>query len=155
MSIAVDNKMLHDENAAQGSDVFSRDWLDYLKETWNQEDGLAEQLRMAHFNSIVAFGLLDEDSPRAFLVIRDGEVREVSTCSDDDPDWDLRADRTQWERWLNDPPGLFALGMAFTTRSLQFRRGNYPAMIKDPLMAESFKKSFMLMAEAYQRTSHY
>lgn len=154
MSIAVDHKMLHDANVAQGSGVFSQDWLEHLKDTWNQEDGLAEQLRLAHFNSIVAFGLPDEDSPRAFLTIRDGEVSEVGTCSEDDPDWDLRADQKQWECWLNDPPGLFALGMAFTTRSLQFRRGNYPAMIKDPLMAESFKKSFMLMAEAYRRTSH-
>jgi hypothetical protein len=144
--------MLHDENIAQGSGVFSREWLDHLKNTWNQKDGLAEQLRAAHFNSVVAFGLPDEDSPRAFLVIREGAVLEVATRSDDDPDWDLRADRKQWERWLNDPPGLLALGMAFTTRSLQFRRGNYLAMIKDPLMAESFKKSFMLMAEAYQRT---
>ncbi len=144
--------MLHDENAVQGSAVFSKDWLDHLKEQWNRKDGLAEQLRAARFDSIVAFGLVDEEAPRAFLVIRNGAVQEVATSSDDDPDWDLRADRQQWERWLNDPPGLFALGMAFTTRSLQFRRGNYPAMIKDPLMAESFKKSFMLMAEAHRRS---
>ncbi len=144
--------MLHDENVAQELVFFSRDWLDHLKEQWNRKDGLAEQLRAAQFDSVVAFGLLDEEAPRAFLVIRNGEVREVATRCDDDPDWDLRADPKQWERWLNDPPGLFALGMAFTTRSLQFRRGNYPAMIKDPLMAESFKKSFMLMAEAHRRS---
>ncbi len=144
--------MLHDENIAHDSPMFSKDWLNHLKESWNRKDGLAEQLRAAHFDSVVAFGLLDEDAPRAFLVIRNGEVREVATRCEDDPDWDLRADRQQWERWLNDPPGLFALGMAFTTRSLQFRRGNYPAMIKDPLMAESFKKSFVLMAEAHRRS---
>jgi len=144
--------MLHDENLAHDSAMFSTDWLNHLKDSWNRKDGLADQLRTAHFDSVVAFGLLDEEAPRAFLVIRDGEVREVATRREDEPDWDLRADRQQWERWLNDPPGLFALGMAFTTRSLQFRRGNYPAMIKDPLMAESFKKSFALMAEAHRRS---
>lgn len=135
--------------------MFSQDWLKELQESWNQKDGLAEQLSAAQFDSVVAFGLVDEEAPRAFLVIRNGQVSRVATHSDDAPDWDLRAEPQQWETWLNDPPGLFALGMAFTTRSLQFRRGNYPSMIKDPLMAESFKKSFMLMAEAHRRTSHH
>jgi hypothetical protein len=135
--------------------MFSKLWLNELKDSWNQKDGLAEQLQAAQFDSVVAFGLVDEDSPRAFLVIRNGQVSEVATQSMEAPDWDLRADSQQWESWLNDPPGLFALGMAFTTRSLQFRRGNYPAMIKDPLMAESFKKSFVLMAEAHKRVEHH
>jgi hypothetical protein len=131
--------------------VFSPKWLEVLRDEWNRKEGLANQLRQVGFNSVVAFGVLDEEQPRAYLVIRDGEIDEVRVSTSNSPQWDIRADESQWQSWFSEPPGLLALGMAFTSRSLQFRQGNYPAMIKDPLMAESFVRSFALMSKAQKK----
>ncbi len=128
--------------------VFSIEWLELLRQEWNRREGLSDQLRQVGFSSVVAFGVPQEEQPRAYLVIRNGEIDEVKKLASDLPQWDLRADESQWQAWFSEPPGLIALGMAFTNRSLQFRHGNYPAMIKDPLMAESFVRSFALMSKA-------
>lgn len=131
--------------------VFSTEWLEMLQIEWNRKEGLSSQLRQVGFSSVVAFGLPQEEQPRAYLVIRNGEIDEAKKQSLGLPQWDLRADESQWQSWFSEPPGLLALGMAFTNRSLQFRHGNYPAMIKDPLMAESFVRSFALMSRAQKK----
>lgn len=131
--------------------VFSAEWLEVLRIEWNRREGLSSQLRQVGFSSVVAFGLPQEEQPRAYLVIRNGEIDEAKKQSSGLPQWDLRADESQWQSWFSEPPGLLALGMAFTNRSLQFRHGNYPAMIKDPLMAESFVRSFALMSRAQKK----
>jgi len=135
--------------ADSGTDVFSCQWLETLKEEWNQERGLASQLRQINFTSVVAFGLPDEEMARAYLIVRGGEIKTVAFRYDSTPDWDIRAQMSQWQEWLIEPPGLLALGMAFTQGLMQFRKGSYPAMIKDPLMADSFVRSFALMSKAY------
>jgi hypothetical protein len=40
---------------------------------------------------------------------------------------------------------MMGLSMAYMTRKLQFRVGDYTAMIKDPRMAKPFIKSFSVM----------
>ena len=131
--------------------LFSTEWLDVLRNEWNRKEGLSSQLREVGFNSVVAFGVPQEEQPRAYLVIRNGEIDEMNKPVSGLPQWDIRADESQWQSWFSEPPGLLALGMAFTSRSLQFRQGNYPAMIKDPLMAESFVRSFALMSRAQKK----
>jgi hypothetical protein len=41
---------------------------------------------------------------------------------------------------------MMGLSMAYITRKLQFRVGDYTAMIKDPRMAGPFVKSFAVMS---------
>jgi hypothetical protein len=139
-------------NSSTGSmQLFSSEWQEVLRNEWNRKDGLARQLRQLKFNSVVAFGVPQEQQPRAYLVIRNGEIIEMEAPKSAPPQWDLRADESQWQSWFADPPGLLALGMAFTNKSLQFRQGNYPDMIKDPLMAESFVRSFALISRAQKK----
>lgn len=142
---------LSNPSSAVPQAVFSTEWLEVLRKEWNRKDGLSGQLRQVGFSSVVAFGVPQEEQPRAYLVIRNGEIDEVKKLASDQPQWDLRAEESQWQSWFSEPPGLLALGMAFTNRSLQFRHGNYPAMIKDPLMAESFVRSFALMSRAQKK----
>ena len=142
---------LSNRPSADLQQVFSAEWLEVLRIEWNRREGLSSQLRQVGFSSVVAFGLPQEEQPRAYLVIRNGEIDEAKKQSPGLPQWDLRADESQWQSWFSEPPGLLALGMAFTNRSLQFRHGNYPAMIKDPLMAESFVRSFALMSRAQKK----
>lgn len=62
--------------------------------------------------------------------------------------WDMRASQGDWEKWLKKPPGMMGLGIAYTSRKLQFAVGDYGAMVKDPRMAGPFVKSFAAMAKA-------
>ena len=61
-------------------------------------------------------------------------------------DWDLRASRDTWEGWRKSPPGMMALGMAYTTGKLRFVKGDYLAMLKNPDMAAPFVRSFGVMS---------
>ncbi|MCK5724985.1 MAG: hypothetical protein KAI84_20785, partial [Gammaproteobacteria bacterium] len=58
----------------------------------------------------------------------------------------LRASKENWQKWFKKPPGMMALGMAYTSRQLKFKKGDYVSMIKDPRMAGPFLKSFTVMA---------
>ena len=43
---------------------------------------------------------------------------------------------------------MMSLGVAYTSRKLKFRVGDYGAMVKDPRMAGPFIKSFSAMGKA-------
>ncbi len=131
-------------------DPFTERWLASLREEWNRPGGLGDELEKIGFDSVVAFGLPDEDAPRACLVIRAGHIVEASAGDCREAEWDIRASRAQWLAWLREPPGLLAIGMAFTSGALSIRRGDYAAMIKDPVMAEMFVTSFAVMSRAYR-----
>jgi hypothetical protein len=60
--------------------------------------------------------------------------------------WDLRADLDYWEQWKTKGLNMMGLGMAYMSRKLQFRVGDYTSMIKDPRMAGPFIKSFTVMS---------
>ena len=61
--------------------------------------------------------------------------------------WDLRAHADNWNQWIQDPPGMMAIGMAYTTRKLKFFKGDYSAIIRDPRMTGPFIKSFAVMKD--------
>lgn len=126
--------------------LFCSDWgLKFIDE-WNAESGLAGSLGGIGFSSVVAFGYIDEENPRLCLRIEDGKVAGIGSCDDLKADWDVRASAEQWQEWMEHPPGLMALGMAYTRRSLQFRAGDYVAMVKDPAMATPFVKCIEVMS---------
>lgn len=131
--------------------MFSEAWLAELTREWNSDSVLASRLGPRAFDAIVAFGVPEEDAPRFYLGIRAGVVEEAARGVPDSPDWDIRASEKQWRAWFAEPPGLLALGVAFTNRTLEIRRGNYTAMIKDPDMADAFVRSFAVMARAFRK----
>lgn len=135
------------------SSVLTRDWVQAYVDEWNDDASFVETLAEAGFSARVAYGMSDEAGPRAVLKVHNGRVVQAEPMSEKPTDWDLRADNDQWRRWLQEPPGLFALGIAFTSRGLQFRSGDYSSMIKNPPIAGSFVHSFVLMSRAFQRVN--
>ncbi|RMF84392.1 MAG: SCP-2 sterol transfer family protein [Nitrospirae bacterium] len=128
------------------AELFSPEWMKAFGEEWNKEPGLAEALGKIGFNSVIAYGFDDEVEPRGVLVVENGKVTYAGPPRDGDQfNWDLRAKKKNWEKWLSKPPGMAGLGMAYTTRKLKFEIGDYTAMIKDPRMAPPFVKSFVVM----------
>lgn len=127
------------------ADIFAVQWMQKMVDEWNKEPELANELSNIGFNSTIAYGFENEDEPRAVLVIKKGKAVSGDVFSYQEFNWDLRASKEDWQKWFNKPPGMMALGMAYTSRKLRFKKGDYTAMIKDPRMAGPFLKSFIVM----------
>ncbi len=130
----------------QVKDLFSDRWLARFGDAWNAEPELYDALGRIGFDATIGYGFKGEDKPRGVVVVRDGKVVSTKPFSGEPLDWDLRADMSTWESWIDEPPGMMGVGMAYTSSKLQFVVGDYAAMIKDPRMAGPFMKSFAVMA---------
>jgi hypothetical protein len=127
--------------------MFSEDWMQSFQTAWNKEPGLADALQQIKFNSVIAYGYVDEAQPLAVIRVENGQVVSAGSYQGENLNWDLRASPENWEKWRKSPPGMMGLGMAYTTGKLKFLVGDYGAMVKDPRMAGPFIKSFAVMAK--------
>ncbi len=128
------------------ADIFSAQWMQKMMNEWNKEPELANELSNIGFNSTIAYGFDNEDEPRGVLILEEGAAVLGTIFVDQEFNWDLRASKENWQKWFKKPPGMMALGMAYTSRQLKFKKGDYVSMIKDPRMAGPFLKSFTVMA---------
>ena len=129
------------------ADLFSNEWAQSFKDAWNADEEITASLQHAGFNSVVAFGMPENDEPSFVMTIENGVVSSVNTASVDDIKWDIRATVEDWLSLIVKPPGLMKLGIAYTSRKLRFRKGDYATMIRDPSLAGAFVKSFALMGK--------
>ena len=127
------------------ADIFAGQWMQKFMNEWNKEPELANELLNIGFNSTIAYGFDNEDEPRGILVIANGQAILGATFDAHQCNWDLRASKENWKKWFKKPPGMMALGIAYTSRKLKFVKGDYTSMIKDPRMAGPFLKSFVVM----------
>jgi hypothetical protein len=126
-------------------ELFSEEWIKGFMGQWNDEPELSDALAEIGFKSVIAYGLDGEDQPRAYLKVENGKATDAGVYSGQAVNWDLRASAEQWQKWMEKPPGMMGLGMAYTSRKLKFKVGDYSAMVKDPRMAGPFIKSFSVM----------
>jgi hypothetical protein len=127
------------------AEIFAEQWMQKLMDEWNKEPELANELSNIGFNSTIAYGFENEDEPRGVLVIKEGKAVSGTLFDNQELNWDLRASKENWQKWFNKPPGMMGLGIAYTSRKLKFKKGDYVSMIKDPRMAGPFLKSFIVM----------
>jgi hypothetical protein len=127
--------------------MFTEDWMNKYKDAWNVEPGLADALAQIDFNSVIAYGFEGDDQPTGFISVENGQVVNAGAYNGETVNWDLRATPDNWAKWSKKPPGMMGLGMAYTTKKLQFKVGDYGAMVKDPRMAGPFIKSFGVMGK--------
>lgn len=116
-----------------------------FKDAWNGEPELSDELAKINFTSNIGYGIEGEDHPRGVLTIENGKASAGGPFTGQTLNWDIRAAQKDWEAWMKKPPGLMGLGMAYTSRKMRFKVGDYAAMIKDPRMAGPFIKSFVVM----------
>ncbi|MBF0176622.1 MAG: SCP-2 sterol transfer family protein [Magnetococcales bacterium] len=129
------------------AELFSEAWMKRFQEEWNKEPDLAGALEKIDFNSVIAYGFEGEDNPRGIIDVQKGKVVRAGAYSGETLNWDLRAAKENWEKWIQKELGMMGLGMAYTTRKLKFKVGDYGSMIKDPRMASPFIKSFAVMGK--------
>jgi hypothetical protein len=126
-------------------ELFSADWMNELKDQWNNAPDVKDALAEIGFNSVIGCGFKDEDKPRGVFVVENGTCVRAGDYDGEVLDWDMRANRKDWMKWVTDGIGMAGLGMAYTMGKLKFVTGHYGAMLKNPKMAGPFIKSFNLM----------
>ena len=129
------------------SELFSEEWMNSLKDLWNNDPEVKDKLAEIGFNSVIACGYKDDNDPRGVFVVENGEATRAGAWNGEDADWDMRASDENWAKWTKKPLGMTSMGIAFTTGKLKFKKGDFKAMIKDPRMAGPFVKSFALMSD--------
>ncbi len=129
------------------ADLFSSEWAQSYMDAWNSDEEITSSLQRAGFNSVVAFGLSENEDPSFIMSIKNGLVDTVNDTPVDEIKWDIRASKDDWMSLVAKPPGLMKLGIAYTSRKLRFNKGDYATMIKDPSLASAFVKSFALMGK--------
>lgn len=130
------------------ADLFAPEWMASFQDVWNNEAGLSDELAKIGFSSTIAYGYLGEDTPRGVLVVENGKAVSAGAFEGQELSWDIRASQDNWTKWMSKPPGMMGLGIAYTSRKMQFLVGDYGAMVKDPRMAGPFVKSFAAMGKA-------
>ena len=130
------------------SNLFTDEWMKGFMAAWNADPSLSADLAKINFSSSIAYGFLDDDQPLGVIIIEEGKATNAGAFNGEALNWDLRATEGNWNKWLKKPPGMMGLGMAYSTRKLQFNVGDYGAMIKDPRMAGPFIKTFAVMGQA-------
>ena len=129
------------------AELFSEEWMNQLKDAWNAEPEVKDKLAEINFSSVITCGFKGEDDPRGVFVVENGECVRAGAWNGEAPNWDMRADRKDWLKWLDKPLGMTSMGMAYASGKLKFYKGDFKAMIKDPRMAGPFVKSFGLMSK--------
>jgi putative sterol carrier protein len=127
--------------------LFSDEWINLLKDLWNQTEDVSGKLAEIKFCSTITCGFKNEELPRCVFVVKDGIAVSAGLYQGEKADWDMRADQANWDKWTTKPLGMTSMGMAVATGKLQFKTGDFKAMIKNPSMAGPFVKSFSLMTQ--------
>lgn len=127
------------------AELFSDEWMKSFMDEWNKEPDLADTLANIDFDSVICYGFKGEDKPRGVINVEKGKCVSAGSWKDETPNWDLRADKGNWDKWLKKGMGMTGLGAAYVGGKLKFEVGDYKAMIKDPRMAGPFIKSFTVM----------
>ena len=126
-------------------ELFSADWMNELKDEWNNEPEVSAKLGEIGFDSVITCGYKDEENPRGVFIVEKGVCVSAGDYNGETPDWDMRANQKDWLKWVNKGIGMAGLGMAYASGKLKFKSGDYGAMMKNPKMAGPFVKSFGLM----------
>jgi hypothetical protein len=100
-------------------EIFAEQWMRKFMDEWNKETELASELLNLNFNSTIAYGFAQDENPRGILVIKNGQAISGTAFDKQPCNWDLRASKESWQKWLSKPPGMMALGMAYTARELK------------------------------------
>jgi putative sterol carrier protein len=127
------------------AELFSDAWMKELMVAWNNEPEVSQKLAEINFNSVICCGFKDEENPRGVFVVENGICVRAGDWNGEAADWDMRADRKDWMKWVSDGLGMAGMASAYMFGKLKFKHGDYGAMIKDPRMAGPFVKSFGLM----------
>ena len=60
------------------ADLFSDEWAQAYMDAWNADDEITGSLERAGFNSVVAFGLPEDNDPAFVMSIQNGKISSIN-----------------------------------------------------------------------------
>jgi len=129
------------------AELFTDEWINALKDAWNAEPEVSDKLAEINFSSVITCGFKGDDKPLCVFIVENGKAVSAGLYNGEKADWDMRASRKDWEKWIEKPLTMTSMGVAFAMGKLKFIEGDFKAMIKNPSMAVPFVKSFGLMSK--------
>ena len=125
--------------------LFSNSWMQAFADAWNADTEMTASLGAEKFSAVIGFGCNGDASPVGIVDVSNGEVIYAGDYQGQDLDWDVRAEVDDWKDWLTNGFGFDKLGVSVATGKLQFTKGDYRQMIRNPNMAKPFLRHFELM----------
>lgn len=125
--------------------LFSNSWMQSFADAWNDDTEMTASLGTEKFSAVIGFGCKGDESPVGIVDVSNGEVIYAGDYSGQELDWDLRADVDAWKEWLTEGFGFDKLGVSVASGKLQFTKGDYRQMIRNPNIAKPFLRHFELM----------
>ncbi len=129
------------------SKLFSNEWMAELAELWNTDPKMISNLVKINFYSYIGYGFDGEENPRGFIFVNEGKVITEGVWDGEELNWDLRASRESWKKWMREGFGLLRLGKAITTGELKFNKGDYRQMVSNVKLSVPFLRHLELMRE--------
>lgn len=130
-----------------GLGLFTEAWMKRFVALWNQDEQLVPPLAEAGFNARIGYGFLAAKNPVAVLAVGVGRAVSSGIYRAEALDWDLRASPEDWRTWLETGLGYERFGYVIAHKRLQFPVGDTRRMMREPVLARSFLRSFELMME--------
>ena len=93
--------------------LFSNEWINQLKDLWNNDPEVSDKLAEINFSSVITCGFKNEDTPRCVFVVENGKAISAGVYNGETPDWDMRADEKNWDKWVKAPLNMATMGLAF------------------------------------------
>ena len=125
--------------------LFDDAWMKAFQKQWNAEPGLYEALGTINFDSVIGYGFPNDATCTGFITVKNGHCTEAGAYDGRALNWDMRAKEKNWNNWLSSRVGMSGLGLAFSSGKLEFKKGDFKAMVTDPRVACPFIKSFGAM----------
>ena len=82
------------------AELFSEEWMNQLKDAWNADPEVKDKLAEINFSSVITCGYKDEGDPRGVFVVENGECVRAGSWGGEDANWDMRAAKKDWMKWL-------------------------------------------------------
>ncbi len=129
------------------SKLFSNEWMAELAMLWNTDSKMTSNLVKVNFYSYIGYGFDGEENPRGFIFVNEGKVITEGVWNGEELNWDLRASRESWKKWMKEGFGLLRLGKAITSGELKFNKGDYRQMVSNVKLSVPFLRHLELMRE--------
>ena len=127
--------------------IFSDEWMRAFAELWNTDEEMVENLNQAGFNACIGFGCKGDAQPRGVVEVRNGRIAYAGGFENHNLDWDMRAEPSDWREWITNGFGMDKLGVSVSSGRLEFAKGDYRRMIRNPNLAKPFLRHFDLMGQ--------
>ncbi|SFV65109.1 hypothetical protein MNB_SV-14-971 [hydrothermal vent metagenome] len=128
-------------------ELFSEDWINLLKDLWNASEDISGKLAEINFCSTITCGFKNEEFPKCIFIVQNGIAISAGLYQGEKSDWDMRAKKDSWNKWSKKSLGMTGMSIAVATGQLQFKKGDFKTMFKNPSMTGPFIKSFALMTQ--------